>query len=331
LRASGVVFYTRHRLVGLRKPEFDQSTGSVAVCTQPGILDFETPEGAVSTQAHAIVLACGGASWSRLGSDGRWVTLLRGLGVEVVDLAPANCGFDVAWSDHFSTRYAGEPVKNIRAWSSAEDADMMDAPGAGSAGLAGEAMISATGIEGGLVYACSRRLREDFTLAGRAQWMVDLLPDLDAQRVATALARGRGAKSWSSHLQGQIGLRGVKAGLLRECAPVNAWESASALARLIKRLPITLTGVRPIDEAISSAGGVQIEALDPGLQCTAQPGVFCAGEMLDWEAPTGGYLLTASMASGRVAGRAAAAMLGYRDKRLRATASATSIPSIAAE
>lgn len=285
LRQSGVTFHMRHRLLRLSADR---------------TLSFDVQGEPRTIHADAVVLACGGASWPRLGSDGAWVPWLSALGVEVAPLESANCGFDVSWSEHFIERHRGEPVKNVRAWVLAGEAagatDLTDAQG-----RAGEMMISRQGVEGGLVYACSRAIRHA-QQQGAATLVVDLLPNHDAQRVQHALARGRGAKSWSSHLASALGLKGVHAALLRECAPSDAWDDLSILAASIKRLPIPMGKPRPIEEVISTAGGVRFDALDEHLQCRALERVFCAGEMIDWEAPTGGYLLTAVMASGRVAG-----------------------------
>lgn len=293
LRQAGVVFHMRHRLLGL---------------TAERRMTFVVADGAtVAVDAAAVILACGGASWPRLGSDGAWVAALEALGVAVTPLAPANCGFDVVWSDHFLAQQLGEPVKNVRAWVARLDAD--GAERASGVLQAGELMISRTGIEGGLVYALSRTIRQT-QAHGQAALMVDLLPQHDLLGVEQTLARGRGAKSWSSFLGSTLGLKGVRAALLRECAPAVAWSQPLALARAIKGLPIVLGTPRPIEEAISTAGGVSLSALDPALQCRVVPGVFCAGEMLDWEAPTGGYLLTAVMASGRHAARGVLAFRG---------------------
>jgi uncharacterized flavoprotein (TIGR03862 family) len=281
LRRQGVHFHTRHRWSALG-PRGDGAA--------PISLRFETPQGNVVVQAGAAILACGGASWARLGSDGAWVGRLAEAGVEIADLQPANCGFDVGWSDYFVKRYAGHPLKNIR----------VSATGSELATL-GEAMVSAHGIEGGAVYAVSAALREAWLANGRAVLMIDLLPAFDPARVTAAVAKPRGAKSWSSHLQGHLGLKGVKTALLRECIPAAAWSNPAQLSSYIKCLPVTLIRPRPIDEAISTAGGVRLESLDHTLQCRALPNVACAGEMLDWEAPTGGYLLTAVMASAVVA------------------------------
>jgi uncharacterized flavoprotein (TIGR03862 family) len=267
----------------------------------PGTLRFATPEGERQVQAGAVVLALGGASWARLGSDGAWVPLLAARGVGVAPLRPANCGFDVAWSEHFHTRFAGQPVKAVAI--ALHDRD----------GVAhyrqGEFVITEGGIEGSLVYALSAPMRDLLEAAGEAVIHLDLAPGLVAERVADAVRRPRGARSLSSHLQSRLGITGVKAGLLRECLSKEEFADPARLAAALKALPLRLLRARPIDEVISTAGGVEFEALDAQLMLRTMPGVFCAGEMLDWEAPTGGYLLTACFASGRAAGLGAAAYL----------------------
>ncbi|AMD49833.1 TIGR03862 family flavoprotein [Bordetella holmesii] len=278
LRAQGVRFHMRHRWLGW-------PPGTPA---GPRCLRFDTPQGEEQHAADAVLLALGGASWARLGSDGAWLAPLTANGVDTTPLLPANCGFDVSWSEHFKTHYAGQPLKSVRL-SLAEAAP----------GRAGECMISAHGIEGGLVYALSAPLRDSLAATGHATAWLDLLPGWSAQRVLQAVHHPRGARSWSSHMQSRLGLKGVKTALLRECLP--DFNDLDLLARRIKALPIPLLRPRPIDEAISSAGGVRLEALTPHFMLHALPGVYCAGEMLDWEAPTGGYLLTACLASGKAA------------------------------
>lgn len=274
LRARGVRFHMRHRWLGW-----------------PGVLPtaqnlcFEAPEGRTGMAADAVVLAMGGGSWAKLGSDGAWVSQLQAHGVPVAPLRPANCGFDVAWTEHFRERFAGHPVKSV-------------SMACGGPARQGEFVISETGIEGSLVYALSAGLRDQIDAGGHPVAMLDLAPDWTLERVMAAVTHPRGARSMSSHLQSRMGLTGVKAGLLRECATAEDFKDPVRLARRIKALPVTLVGARPIDEAISTAGGVSFDGLSPGLMLKAAPGVFCVGEMLDWEAPTGGYLLTACMASG---------------------------------
>lgn len=284
LRGQGVHFHVRHRWLG-----WDDTGG----------LRFATPEAETRVRADAVVLALGGGSWARLGSDGAWVPWLDATGVGVAPLRPANCGFQVGppWSAHFVERCAGQPVKPVRiAWT--------DADGIAHA-RRGEFVVTDYGVEGGLIYALSATLRDHIDAEGQATVHLDLLPDLTAARVQEEVARPRGSRSLASHLQSRLGLKGVKTGLLREVLGAEAFAQPDRLAAAIKALPLTLVAPRPLDEAISSAGGVRLEGLDPGLMVRALPGVFCAGEMLDWEAPTGGYLLTACFASGRVAGEGA--------------------------
>ncbi|NUU04463.1 TIGR03862 family flavoprotein [Herbaspirillum robiniae] len=279
LRESGVRFHMRHRWLGWN---------------QDGTLQLSSPEGDVSAPADAVVLALGGASWPRLGSDGAWTRILQDKQVGVAPLQPANCGFDLAWSEHFRERFAGEPVKPVVA--------SVALPSGGMHNRRGEFVVTADGIEGSLVYALSAGLREAIAADGSARLYLDLLPDWTLEKVQSELAHPRGARSMSSHLQSRLHLKGVKAGLLREIVSKEDFADAGKLARAIKALPLTLLRARPIAEAISSAGGVSFEALDDALMLRALPGVFCAGEMLDWEAPTGGYLLTACFATGRAAG-----------------------------
>jgi uncharacterized flavoprotein (TIGR03862 family) len=285
LRGSGVRFHMRHKWVGWT----DKS---------PVSLTFSTPEGERTTTADAVVLALGGASWPRLGSDAAWTALLDGRGVRVAAFQPSNCGFDIDWSEHFSQRFAGEPLKSVAIGLPRTDGSV-DWRG-------GECMLTATGVEGSLIYALSARIRDRLT-AGDDTVLLDLLPGFTPSRVLEDVARPRGARSMSSHLQSRLNLTGAKAGLLRECLGRDAYADPQRVAQGIKALPVRIVRPRPIAEAISSAGGVTFESLDQNLMLRALPGVFCAGEMLDWEAPTGGYLLSACLASGLVAGEAALA------------------------
>jgi uncharacterized flavoprotein (TIGR03862 family) len=285
LREAGVRFHMRHRWTGWRD----------------GGLVFATPDGERVERADAVVLALGGASWSRLGSDGAWIPLLEERGVEVAPLVPANCGFDADWSAHFSERHAGAPLTTV--------ALAIDGADGGRLARKGQFVVTATGIEGSLVYALSAPIRDRIARDGQATVYVDLLPDHDAARVFAEVTRGRGTRSMSSHLQGRLGIKGVKSGLLHECLARDDYADPVRLARAIKALPLVLKRPRPIDEAISSAGGVRFEALDGEGMLKAAPGVFVAGEMVDWEAPTGGYLLTACFAGGRAAGRGALAWM----------------------
>ena len=288
LRAAGVSFYMRHRWSGWG--DDGQS------------LRFMTPQGQSLVRADAVVLALGGASWPRLGSDGAWQGLLREAGVQVAPLVPSNCGFDVAggWTAHFAQRFAGHPFKSVAI---EVDGRMRK----------GEFVATATGVEGSLVYAASAFLREQIAAQGQAVLRLDLLPDRSPAQVLAEVSHPRGSRSLSSHLKGRLGLEGIKLGVLYELLPREQLHDASALAGAIKCLPLRLAAARPIEEAISSAGGVQWDALDASLMLRARPGVWCAGEMLDWEAPTGGYLLTASMATGRAAGEGALRLLRGRE------------------
>lgn len=271
LDGLGVVRHTRWRWTGW---------------TPQGALRFDTPEGAVTCQPATTVLALGGASWARLGSDGAWAGLLAERGVELAPFAPANAGLRVDWSPHMQP-VLGQPLKGI-------------ALSAGDQRSRGEAVISRRGLEGGGVYAVCKAVRQG------AELTLDLTPDLSAAELTARLARPRGKTSLSNHLRRVLKLDPARQALLQEFGrPLPA--DTAGLARLIKALPVRHGGVRPLDEAISTAGGVARAALEDGLMLRAVPGVFCAGEMLDWEAPTGGYLLTACLATGRWAGRAAAA------------------------
>ncbi len=288
LRAAGLRLHMRHRWLGWQPGD------------APTLLRFDTPTGPQQQQADAALLALGGASWPRLGSDGAWLPHLAGRGVDVAPLQPANCGFDVGWSPYFAQRFAGAPMKSVRLHVDDGQGQPFDRPG--------EFVITTTGIEGSLVYAASARLREAMARSGPATLQLDLLPGRSVDQLATALAKGRGARSLPNHLKEHAGLDGVKAALLREqlSAEQLAGLVATApldLARRLKAWPITVRAPRPIAEAISTAGGVRFEAQDAHGMLRALPGVFVAGEMLDWEAPTGGYLLSACFASGQAAAR----------------------------
>lgn len=282
LRESGVRLHVRHRWLGW---------------ADDGALRFATPEGERRVMPVATVLALGGGSWVKLGSDGAWVENLRGQGVPVARLRPANCGFDVGWSDFFRERFAGAPVKSV-------SASCIDVQGRVYQ-RRGECIVTAHGIEGGLVYALSAALRDAIEAAGQGVLTLDLSPDRSLEQVQAETSRPRGSRSLASHLQSRLGLSGVKAALLRECLSKETVADPIRLATGIKALPVVLTAPRPLDEAISSAGGVEREGLDENLMLKARPGVFCAGEMLDWEAPTGGYLLTACFTTGAAAGEGA--------------------------
>lgn len=259
-------------------------------------LVFDTPQGPLRVQSRATVLALGGASWARLGSDGAWVPRLQAEGVDVAPLQPSNCGFDVAggWSPFFLERFAGQPFKSV----AVRFTDSL----ANGFQRKGEFVATATGVEGSLIYAMSGQLRDQIAREGRATFELDLLPDRTAEQVLAQVAHPRGSRSLSSHLKSRLGLEGIKMAIVNELLSKDAMHEPARLATALKALPITLVATRPVDEAISSAGGVRWEGLDDGLMVRSRPGLFCAGEMLDWEAPTGGYLLTACLASGAAAG-----------------------------
>ncbi len=283
LRETGVVFHTRHRWLGWA----DDNTA----------LMFENPHGLQAIAADAVVLALGGASWPQLGSTGQWQSAFLQHNIPVQPFQPANCGFDVAWSEHFTTRYAGQAVKTV-------GVAVADKPY-----QLGEFVITETGVESGLVYFLSAGLREAINRDGYTLMHLDLLPDKSLAWLAEKLKRPRGKLSTANYLRKSVGIDGVKAGLLRELA-ASEFANPEQLANAIKALPVKLCATRPIAEAISSAGGVPFAALDGHLMVKTKPGLFCAGEMLDWEAPTGGYLLTACFASGRRAGLGVLAWLG---------------------
>ncbi|MDB5967499.1 MAG: hypothetical protein JWQ72_3999 [Polaromonas sp.] len=318
LRLAGVAFHMRQRWRGW---------------TPDGALSFSGPAGDTVVQADAVVLAVGGGSWPRLGSDGAWTAFLEARGIPVLPLQPSNCGFDVGvahgappetgsaagvetrraffrdlvgmpasgtgWTEHFSSRFAGQPFKSVAI-------SFTDSQGR-SFRRKGEFMATATGVEGSLIYAASSLLRDEIAARGSATFELDLLPDRSLEQVLVEVRHPRGSRSLSSHLKSRLGLEGIKAAMLYEVLDKDAVNDAVQLSHAIKALPVRLVAARPLEEAISSAGGVALEALDSQLQVqNAQgggPPLFCAGEMLDWEAPTGGYLLTACMASGRLAGR----------------------------
>lgn len=292
LRAAGVRFAMRHRWTGW---------------ADDGSLRFDTPDGHRLVTPRATLLALGGASWPQLGSDGAWAPWLAARGVAVAPLQPANCGFDVGptaahtsgpgWSERFAAEFAGQPVKPVAL--AAE----------GFASRPGEFVITATGIEGSLVYAASAALRDQIGRHGAATLQLDLLPQLTPERVLAEVKHPRGSRSLSSHLKSRLNLSPLKLGLLHELLTREQMLDAATLAAALKALPLRLHAPRPVAEAISTAGGVRFDALTDGLMLTALPGVFCAGEMLDWEAPTGGYLLTGSMASGRAAAQSLTAWL----------------------
>ena len=283
-----VEFHMRHRWVGWNDARD---------------LCFETPDGVRIIKAQITILALGGGSWARLGSNGAWVPLLAAQGVAVAPLLPSNCGFDVCngWSDHFRERFAGQPFKSVAVRFVT------------STGIEwqrkGEFVATAHGVEGSLIYAASALLRNEIIRAGRATFDLDLLPDMTQERVLREVSHPRGARSLSSHLKSRLRLDGIKSAILHECLTPEQRNDPQQLSAAIKAIPIALQAARPLDEAISTAGGILFEVLRGDLMLEQMPGVFCAGEMLDWEAPTGGYLLQACFASGRKAGLGAIAAL----------------------
>ncbi len=279
LRDNGVRVHVNHRWLGW---------------TAEGSLRFATSAGEHLATADAVILALGGGSWPQLGSDAAWLPVLRRQGIDVTPLLPSNCGFDIDWSAHFSARHAGAPLKPIIAhW---------DDLNGNAHAMQGECVVTATGIEGSLVYALSATLRDAIARDGGATLHLDLAPGRDLARLQRELAAPRAGRSFSEHLRRQVGISGVKAALLYEILGKNCGDDLVVLADTIKYLPLRLLRPRPLAESISSAGGVRLETMESMLMTHAMPGVFCAGEMLDWEAPTGGYLLTACFASGRRAG-----------------------------
>jgi uncharacterized flavoprotein (TIGR03862 family) len=279
LDSLGVTLTLRHRWTG-----WDHD----------GRLRFQTPDGERAVVADATVMALGGASWPRLGSDGAWVEWLAGRGVAVAPLRPANSGFTVTWSAHFRDRFEGHPLKNV-------------ALSVGSHKVRGEAVITRTGIEGGGIYALSSVLREAIMASGHATLRINLRPDVATDNLSARLSAPRGKQSVSNWLRKAAGLAPVAIGLLQETAMASGQQPGTmppaALAALIHAVPIALTGIAPIARAISTAGGIAFGELDGDTMIRRLPGVFAAGEMLDWEAPTGGYLLQASFATGAAAGR----------------------------
>ncbi|WP_256645043.1 TIGR03862 family flavoprotein [Thermomonas paludicola] len=286
LKDAGVQFHVQHRWLGWEND---------------GRLRFATAEGHAFVAADAVVLALGGGSWPQLGSDGAWVDTLAQRGVDIAPLQPANCGFDIGWSAHLAHKHAGAPLKPVIAhW--------QDAAG-GRHALQGECVLTETGIEGSLIYAIAAELRTAIARNGTASLHLDLAPGRALDRLRTDLQTPRGSRSLGDHLRRQTGLESAKLALLFEVLDKTALQDMAKVAATIKRLPLQLLRPRPMAETISTAGGVRLEALDDALMLRAVPGVFCAGEMLDWEAPTGGYLLTACFASGQRAGLGAARWL----------------------
>lgn len=292
LRQSGLTVHVRHRWCG-----WDDT----------GALRFETAGPPRAVRADAVIFAMGGGSWPQLGSDGAWVPLFAERAVPITPLQPANCGFDVRWSEHFRAKFAGHPVKTVGVVAKSPSGSVMR--------RMGEFVITDTGVEGGVIYAVAPYLRDEIQATGRGTLRLDLAPDRELPRLIKDLSQPRGKKTMATHLQRRAHIEGVKSGLLREYVSKEDFTDPTRLAASIKSLTLTLVAPRPLAEAISTAGGVGFEALDSRLMVRALPGLFCAGEMLDWEAPTGGYLLTACFASGRAAGVGAVAWLRERVAR----------------
>lgn len=288
LSEAGVNFYVRHKLIEIKRPAglMNNNESSISTC---GTVIFETQEGIKEIEYHAVILALGGGSWRRLGSTGEWVEMLNQLGVKVEALKPSNCGFDVTWSEHFKEKYDGHPIKSVTL--SFESFHQQ-----------GEFIITKEGLEGGLIYSASAMMRDEIEKNGKAILFLDLTPDTTKEKLMEKLSKPRGSRSLASYVEKTIGIKGVKMGLLYEVLSKDDFANIEKLASTIKQLPIPLINTSPLDEAISTAGGVSFDSLNEDLMLKNLQGIFCAGEMLDWEAPTGGYLLSACLASGVVAG-----------------------------
>ena len=286
LERAGVTFHYRHQWLG-----WDESAA----------LRLQTPTGEMTIQPRAVILALGGASWSRMGSTGQWAALFAERGIPLAPFKPANCGFEVEWSELFRAKFDGQPLKTV----------VIEFCDAGQTiwRRQGEFIVTANGVEGSLIYALSAPIRDAIEKQGGAVIHLDLAPDRTETELAVRLAQPRGSRSMAHHLEKTVGIKGVKAGLLWEFLPRPDFDHPQKLAAAMKNLPIPLRAASPLEEAISTAGGVRFEALDEHLMLKSLPGVFCAGEMLDWEAPTGGYLITACCSTGRAAGLAALAWM----------------------
>ncbi len=279
LRAKGVRIHVRHKWAGWN---------------EAGHLLFSTPHGELEVKPQASIFALGGGSWAKLGSDAAWVPLFQNKGIPVSTLKPSNCGFNVKWTEHFRSKFAGSPIKPVVATIKDINGNPIQQQG--------EFNITAEGVEGNLIYSFSALIREIIYANGVAEILLDLAPGKSMERLESELAKPRGSKSMSNHLRARAGIEGVKAGLLHEYLSSEQFNNPHQLAATIKSFSLKLISARPLDEAISSAGGIPFAALNKNLMVEKMPGVFCAGEMLDWEAPTGGYLLTACYATGYQAG-----------------------------
>lgn len=279
LREAGVQFHMRHKWLGYN---------------EDGQLRFATDEGETSISATATVLALGGGSWARLGSTGDWIDILKQQGITISPLKPSNCGFEVNWSDHLRQKYAGAPVKSVMISVKNQHGKIQQKQG--------DFVISDYGIEGSLIYPFAASIRDVIEQQGKATIYLDLIPTMEETKLADKLSQPRGKRSLTDHLRRQLKISGIKTALIYEVSNTEQRNNPQHLASIIKALPITCQQARPMDEAISTAGGISFDALNQHLMLKQHPGTFCAGEMLDWDAPTGGYLLTACFASGYVAG-----------------------------
>ncbi len=289
LKVDGVRFHMRHKWVGIENQQ----------------LRFSTPEGIVNQTFKAVIFALGGASWQRLGSDGKWAEIFASQKIATMPFQPSNCGFVVGWSDYFKQKFAGTPLTNINVSLKNIHQETFS--------KTGQFVITERGVEGSLIYAFSADIRETIQASGYAELSLDLLPGKSQERVIEELSSPRGSRSLSSHLRSKLGLHPVHCALLHENLPVSVIQDNVALAKSIKALPLRLQSPFPIDEAISSAGGVAFAEVNKDFMLISKPGWFCAGEMLDWEAPTGGYLLSACFATGVTAGQGVVNWLGRKE------------------
>lgn len=296
LKRNGLRIHPRHRWLG-----WDAQ----------GQLVFQTPEASIAVPYSAVILALGGGSWKKLGSDGAWVPLLEARNIPIAPLQPANCGFLCAWSEHIRSHFAGSPLKSVAL-------SFTDLTGHAETRM-GEMIVTERGVEGSLIYVFAARLRDKLTAQGTATFHLDLLPNHSQTQIEAALHKKPASKTLGAFLKSRFKLDGVKAALLFETLTKTQWQDIPLLAATLKAVPIRVTATTPIDEAISTAGGVPFEALDDKLMLQQLPGVFCAGEMLDWEAPTGGYLLTACFATGRQVGQGVIHWLGKGKRYHRVT------------
>jgi len=289
LRADGVKFFMRHKWVDVENRN----------------LCFDTPDGLVAQPFHAVVFALGGASWKRLGSDGKWAEIFANQKIATAPFQPSNCGFLVGWSSYFKKKFAGIPLTNVNVSLENIHEQIIS--------RTGQFVITERGVEGSLIYAFSADIREKIQVSGFAELKLDLLPGRSQERVIEELSIPRGSRSLSSHLRSKLGLHPVHCALIHENLSASIIQDNFSLAKSIKALPLRLEHTFPIDEAISSAGGVDFTEFDDNFMLTSKPGWFCAGEMLDWEAPTGGYLLSACFATGAAAGQGVVNWLGQKE------------------